>query len=205
MKVFQLERIEGKGQASKNGYPTVNVQLELDSIDEGLWLCYMHSGTGWRRYPYKSISSVSIYKGSLCVEIHSLDKLQYPINVGDSITVFFIKKLRDKIKNINPIEQIKTDIDLAMSTTLKNCESCQFCYSQDYGYSNYTVEETAYGCYVDVFDESEDDSIKYNAEGCPLYHPGEMWKLDVDGEEKRPTEEWLKSAKRNSKLIRILK
>jgi len=205
MKVIKAKRVKGKGLSSKNGYPTVNVQFELDTLEEGLWSCYLCVGTGWSRYEYKSIASVSEYSGALCTEIHTVDRLQTPIIVDEEVKILFIKKLRDKLSNINPIEQIKIDIDLLNNTPLKSCEDCSRYYSQDRGYSNYTVESTDYGCYADIFDETSLTSGKYNANGCDHFKEGDMWVLDVDGEEPKPSEGWLKAVMRDVKLNSILK
>ena len=206
MKGLTAKRVEGKGQASKNGFPTINVQYDLGSIEEGVWLCYTHIGGGWSRSEYECIASVSEYKGALCTEIHVLGSLRLPVQVGESVTVYFIKKLRDKLTKIDPVEQIKKDIDLAHSTDLRTCESCERYFSKDYGYSNYTVEGTEYGCYANYYETLEDNDVnKYCASNCPLYKKGEMWVLDCDGEEPEPTEDWYRQMNADIRTVKLVK
>ena len=204
MKILTSKRVKGKGLGTQNGYPTINVQFELDSIEEGLWICILMIGSGWSSYRYKSIASVSKYKGALCTEVHSLVDLRTNVKVDEEVSIMFIKKLRDKITTKDTIKQIKLDIELANDTTLTTCETCERFYSQDTGYSNWTVEGTSYGCYSNVFEEVEDnDDVKYNADECKHYTEGEMWQLDVDGESEQPSEAWLKSVERDVKLKEI--
>jgi len=204
MKILTSKRVEGKGLGTQNGYPTINVQFELDSIEEGLWICILMVGSGWSSYRHKSIASVSRYKGALCTEVHALDNFRTKVKVGDEVSIMFLRKLRDKVTTKDPIKQIRSDIKLANDTTLTTCETCERFYSQDTGYSNYTVEGTSFGCYAGVFEETEDYSDnKYIADECIHYTEGEMWQLDVDGESEQPSEAWLKSVERDVKLKEI--
>jgi hypothetical protein len=204
MKILKSKRVKGKGLATQNGYPTINVQFELDSIEEGLWLCILMVGSGWSSYSYKSIASVSKYKDALCTEVHALENFRTKVKVDEEVSIMFLRKLRDKVTTKDPIKQIRSDIRLANDTTLTTCETCDRFYSQDTGYSNWTVEGTSYGCYANVFEEVEDnDGVKYNADECKHYTEGEMWQLDVDGESDQPSEAWLKSVERDVKLKEI--
>lgn len=205
MKILTSKRVEGKGLGRQNGYPTINLQFELDSIEEGLWICILMIGAGWSSYRYKSIASISKYKGALCTEVHALVSFTNKIKVGDEVSLLFIRKLRDKVIVNDPIKQIRSDIELANDTKLTTCVTCDRFYSQDTGYSNWTVEGTSYGCYANIFEEIEDDVdvVKYNAEECKHYNEGEMWELDVDGESEQPSEAWLKSVERDVKLKEI--
>lgn len=204
MKILKSKRVKGKGLATQNGYPTINVQFELESIEEGLWLCILMIGSGWSSYSYKSIASVSKYKGALCTEVHSLVQFRSIVKVDEEVSIMFLKKIRDKIIIKDPVEQIKSDIELGLATKLTTCETCERFYSQDYGYSNYTVEGTSFGCYAGVFEETEDYSDnKYIADECIHYTEGDMWELDVDGETEQPSKAWLKSIERDVKLKTI--
>lgn len=204
MKILTSKRVEGKGLGTQNGYPTINVQFELDSIEEGLWICILMVGSGWSSYRHKSIASVSKYKGALCTEVHALENFRTKVKVGDEVSIMFLRKLRDKVTTKDTIKQIRSDIKLANDTTLTTCETCERFYSQDTGYSNYTVEGTSFGCYAGVFEETEDYSDnKYIADECIHYTEGEMWQLDVDGESEQPSEAWLKSVERDVKLKEI--
>ncbi len=201
MKILTTQRVRGRGFGTEIGYPTINLQFDLGTKEEGLWISLLIVGTGWSRQELKSIASVSNYKGATCVEVYSLTKLREEIKVGEDVSIIFIKKIRDKVKITDPKEQIKSDIELANNTELTTCETCSRFYSQDYGYSNWTVEGTSYGCYANQFEEMQDDDyMKYNAEDCIHYEEGEMWVQDCDGESERPSESWLKSLERDVKL-----
>jgi hypothetical protein len=204
MESFKVKRVKGRGLATSNGFPTINVQLELDSIDEGAWVCRINIGEGWMKFGQTAIASVSKYKGCLATEIHAYDTKNLDIKEGDEITIVFIKKLRDKKVFKDPIEQIKSDIESARSAMLKTCGGCEKFYSKDYGYSNYTIEGTTYGCFIDQFDESEDDDVSFNGVDCKYYTDGSMWMFDVDGEEPYPSDDWFKSINRDVKLIDLL-
>ena len=76
-----------------------------------------------------------------------------------------------------------------------SCALCKFLYSQDNGYSNYTVEDTTVDCAKDrnpnlpedrpwdwKFSESSDNWPATNNSRCELYAVGPQVDLDVDGE-----------------------
>jgi hypothetical protein len=76
----------------------------------------------------------------------------------------------------------------------KSCVGCKFLYTQDHGYSNYTVEETDLRCALnrnpnlpaDVpWDwKQEDDNWPATKDSrCDRYAPGARIHLDVDGDE----------------------
>lgn len=204
MKSFIVERVKGKGLATNNGFPTINIQLALDSINEGAWICRIHIGDGWKRQTHSAIASVSKYKGCLATEIHVYDK-NIDIKEGEEFTIVFIKKLRDKKLFKDPIEQIKADIESARSSILKTCDNCDRFYSKDYGYSNYTIEGTSFGCFAEQFTEMEDNAdVRFNGVDCKYYTNGNMWMFDVDGEVPYPKDEWFLSLKRDMKLIDLL-
>ena len=98
MKKLSAKRVEGRGLATQNGYPTINIQLDLGEVEEGVWLCLLTSGLGWQQSKYESIASVSEYNGCLGVEIHSFEQNKYnlyelKVDVGDEISILFIKKI----------------------------------------------------------------------------------------------------------------
>ena len=75
----------------------------------------------------------------------------------------------------------------------RSCVGCKFLYSQDSGYSNWTVEETEILCAKkrnpnlpasEAWDwkKDEDNWPATKDSRCDLYAPGEMIQLDVDGE-----------------------
>jgi len=76
----------------------------------------------------------------------------------------------------------------------KSCLGCKFLFSQDLGYSNYTVEETEIRCAKnrnsnlpasEPYDwkRGEDNWPATQGSRCELYAPGEMVHLDVEGED----------------------
>lgn len=58
------------------------------------------------------------------------------------------------------------------------CDACKYCYYQDYGYSNYTVEGTEANCPKDRF-YGVHPALKY-AESCCGFAPGHPVDVDVD-------------------------
>lgn len=70
-----------------------------------------------------------------------------------------------------------------------DCENCIYCYLQDYGYSNYTVEGTEFYCLKRVHPDGDFDRfygknprLKY-AEKCDSFEKGECLAIDCDQEE----------------------
>lgn len=204
MKSIKVKRVKGRGLATENGYPTINTQLELDSIDEGVWLCRIYINEGWMQTRNIAIASVSKYKGCLATEIHAYETKYLDVKEGEEFTILFIKKIRDKKIFKDPIEQIKSDIELAKSTREKTCGSCDKFYSKDYGYSNYTIEGTEFGCFIGKFEESEDLDVEFNGIDCKYRNNEGMWSFDVDGETPYPGDDWFKSIDREVKLIDLL-
>ncbi len=74
----------------------------------------------------------------------------------------------------------------------KGCEACKFCFRQDSGYSNWTVEYTSIDCLLNLNPKmpSEDsyiedpklDPILGFGETCPKWAEGTPASFDVDGE-----------------------
>jgi hypothetical protein len=70
----------------------------------------------------------------------------------------------------------------------KKCTECKFHILRDEGYSNYTVEGTAFNCALGLnphapFDNFYSKAPELNfAESCTSFKPGPGLQLDVDGE-----------------------
>lgn len=76
----------------------------------------------------------------------------------------------------------------------KSCIGCKFLYCQDFGYSNWTVEESMIDCAKDMNENLPDDEPcdwnhkedadnwpKTNTSRCSEFSEGEMIVLDVEG------------------------
>jgi len=202
-------RVEGSGKGTEMGFPTINFVLdELPyGIDQGLYATIIDTlGTG--------ISLISIHREKYRIETHIVNYSGYTninVKVGGNISIFLLDKLRD-VKRTRDIKSLISE-DIALSKDFfyktKTCLSCQLCYVQDHGYSNYTVDGSAIGCYANIFDEREyphgDISTIFNSIGCKSMVAGEYWSLDVDGENDKPTDEWIKSMMRDVKINQIIK
>jgi hypothetical protein len=201
------KRIQGLGKGTEMGFPTINFFVEElhPDMKPGLWAGITHLG--------QSISLVSKYKKGYRIETHITTLTRWhnkiSVNPGEKFAVSILGLLRGPKKIKDAQEQIKKDIQLCSDyfKTAKTCYSCHLFYSQDYGYSNYTVEGTNYGCYANVFEETDgsDDYVKYSAIGCNQFAEGEYWELDCDGENQAPTEDLIKSMIRDAKINNILK
>ena len=72
---------------------------------------------------------------------------------------------------------------------LKKCTDCNYCYQQDEGYSNYTVDGTTLYCLLDLNPGFPDDSFYTeciavrHAEQCEKYTKGDGLQIDVDFDE----------------------
>lgn len=71
----------------------------------------------------------------------------------------------------------------------RNCESCKYCYLQDVGYSNYTVEGTEFVCLERVHPEGDFDRFYgenprlEHAKVCKTYEKGDGLVIDCDWED----------------------
>jgi len=205
---IQSKRVKGAGKGEEMKFPTINFILdELPSgLEQGLYATVGKLGSG--------VSLISIDKGKYRIETHIINIKGYNsrinVNVGSEYHIKFLDKLRDPKRTRDIKKLIEDDLALARDyfTKFKTCLSCQLCYIQDYGYSNYTVEGSDIGCYADVFGEVEYDSYYseevYNSYDCKYMSPGEHWDLDVDGENEKPSDQWIKSTVRDIKLDYIL-
>lgn len=199
--MIRTQRVKGRGKGSDMGFPTINITLPLGTIELGLWAVVTKYG--------KSMALLSNYKGEIRGEIHvHLGKVE--VGVGEYIDLLFLKKLRDPIKIKNVQKTIQDDKDLSFSfwQNCITCENCERHYQQDYGYSNYTVEGTSYGCYANIWEEIDDyytfNILKYHANTCKFHKAGDFWQLDVDGENSPPTESWFIEINRDIKLTDLL-
>jgi hypothetical protein len=203
------KRIKGSGKGEQMKFPTINFILDKlpNGLEQGLYATVGQLGRG--------VSLISIDKGKYRIETHIINagdrwNNKITVNVGSDYNIKFLDKLRDPKRTRDIENLIKGDLDLAKDyfDKFKTCLSCQLCYIQDYGYSNYTVEGSDIGCYADVFGEVEYDSYYseevYNSYGCKYMSPGEHWDLDVDGENEKPSDQWIKSTVRDIKLDYIL-
>ncbi len=145
------------------------------------------SGGKWREY---------------ILETHIID---FNEDIYDKdIQIELIYKIRNQIifKSLDESkEQIIKDIDFARN--YKSCDDCKFCVYQDHGYSNYTVEGTNISCLADMFDDTDSYSLGM-ASTCQYFNEGDHWSLDVDGDEPRPSDDWVKSELRNIKIRKII-
>lgn len=196
------KRVKGQGKGTEIGFPTINIELtELaEGISVGLWA----TSTTWN----KAITNISKTPNGFRLETHLLGGFRYNISVGTTFTLSFIKKLREPSKTKDLYKLIESDKKLANDffSKVKTCENCELFYKQDYGYSNYTVEGSTYGCYAGKFDDVGDyaSDIEFEGVDCEYMREGEPWYFDVDGSYDGPSEDWLKSIQRDVKLNLIL-
>lgn len=204
------KRVKGSGKGAEIKFPTINFILaKLPSgLEQGLYATV--GGLG------KGISLISIDKGQYRIETHIIKGYKYNneinIKVGTRYTLNFLGKLRDPKRTRDIKKLIADDIELASEyfKNFKTCLSCQLCYIQDYGYSNYTVNGSNIGCYANIFDEVDYNGYynyceqKYNSYDCNHMVPGEHWEFDVDGESEKPSEDWIISTVRDVRLNKIL-
>jgi len=196
------KRVKGQGKGTEIGFPTINMELtELpEGISPGLWAC----ATKWAN----AITNISKSPVGFRLETHLLHHARFNIGVNTEVSLNLIKKLRNTLKNKDIYKLIDSDKELGIDffNKVKTCENCELFYKQDYGYSNYTVEGTSLGCYVGKFEDIDGygNCIEFEGVDCEYMTEGEPWFFDVDGETERPSDEWIKSIKRDVKLKSIL-
>lgn len=212
------KRVKGAGKGTEMNFPTINLILnELPvGLEQGLYASILFQKEKYSNKINNCFSLISIDKGKYRIETHAINQnaeikenAEIKVNVDDRVEIIFLNKLREPKKMRDVKLMIESDIKLVSDyfTNFKTCLSCQLCYIKDYGYSNYTVEGSDIGCYANVFEESDSgDSItEYNSAGCNYMIRGDHWRLDVDGENLEPTEEWRKSMIRDVKITNLLK
>lgn len=203
------KRVKGAGKGVQMKFPTINFILDElpNGLEQGLYATVGQLGGG--------VSLISMDKGKYRIETHIINiKDRYNsrinVNVDSEYNIKFLDKLRDPKKTRDIKKLIEDDLALTRDyfTKFKTCLSCQLCYIQDYGYSNYTVEGSNIGCYADIFGEVDYDSYfsieEYNSYDCKYMIPGEHWDLDVDGENDKPSDQWIKSTMRDIRIDYIL-
>ncbi len=196
------KRVKGQGKGTEIGFPTINMELtELpDGISVGLWAC----ATKWAN----AITNISKSPVGFRLETHLLHHARFNICVNTEVSLNLIKKLRNTLKNKDIYKLIDSDKELGIDffNKVKTCENCELFYKQDYGYSNYTVEDTSLGCYAGKFEDidSYGNCIEFEGVDCEYMTEGEPWFFDVDGENESPSDEWIKSVQRDVKLKVIL-
>lgn len=209
---IRTKRVAGFGKGKSMNFPTINIQLPLGGVELGLWSILTKWGP--------AMGLFSNYSGMIRGEIHVIDLNYSYLSIGrvvleletdQEFDLELIAKLRDPIRMRDIQTAISEDKKLAHDfwKGSRTCEDCNRCYSQDFGYSNWTVEGTNYGCYVDVWEEDGDFNyfkrfLKHNAINCPYFEAGGMWEMDVDGDSPRPSNEWYLTLKRDIKLIDLI-
>ena len=205
MQKITSKRVDGNGKGTEIGFPTINFILdELPSnIELGLYAIVTNFGKG--------MSLISKYKGKYRIETHIMNK-SLMVKVGQSVDIYLLDKLRDPIKTHDVKSMIKNDTELSNKyfTNFKTCLSCQLCYIEDYGYSNYTVEGSNIGCYANKFEQREYSRYNglivelYKSNNCNSMIEGDYWELDVDGESERPSDSWILSTLRDVKINKLI-
>jgi hypothetical protein len=196
------KRVKGQGKGTEIGFPTINMELtELpEGVSVGLWSC----ATTWSN----AITNISKSPNGFRLETHLLGGARFSINVGTMVQLSLISKLRAPSRTKDIYKLIESDKKLAKEffNKVKTCENCELFYRQDYGYSNYTVEGSTYGCYAGKFEDIDGygSNIEYEGVDCEYMREGEPWFFDVDGSYDQPDDEWIKSVQRDVKLNVIL-
>lgn len=213
----------GNQKGQELGFPTANIVLTKEEFDDsnstiGVFVTKVKIDNEYLLY--SAVSSISEMKDSrYLIETHIID---YGNRIGNfynrEMSISFLKKIRDNIKFNSLYEltkQIEEDTRIASEYVLgkKTCDNCKLCYQQDEGYSNYTVTDSSIGCFLNIFTEIDTfvaSSLEWQsnkhlyAENCSAYEEGEMWYLDVDGEEPRPSKEQIEMWKRNQKINQVI-
>jgi|ERR1035437_27739 hypothetical protein len=201
--------VKGKGRGkSILGYATANAITKDKKMDgrEGAWYTIVRIDGG-RRDKLNAVCGVSKKADDWVLETHILDFDEDIYN--KAISIDFIYKIREQIifKSL-PESKTQLEKDIEFVRRFRSCSDCKFCVYQDYGYSNYTVEGTNIYCLAGKFDDVEDsydgNDLFGQATDCEFYNQGEPWKLDVDGEEGKPSDEWVKLELRDIKIINII-
>ena len=203
MQSINTKRVKGKGIGNKIDFPTINIHI-TDPIDLGLYFCILKIKMGWDYRELNCLMNVSELNGTIVGEINvpSIPINALDIEVGEALKIDPLIKLREGRNFKNRSQRIEEDLVLFASVRQRSCENCQLCYAKDFGYSNWTVEGTDWGCYAD----GPFDKLGVRAATiCEYFTEGDYWRLDVDGEEPGPSEEWIKSTVREAKINSLIK
>lgn len=201
---LELRRERGSGEGSKIGFPTINSTVtELpDGVTIGLYAsCVDCDGKG-----FTLISKSK--EGGFRIETHTINTSYIDDNVGYKLYLF--KKIREHKNFRNREKQIVIDKGLCKDffDNIGTCSNCKYLVVQDYGYSNYTVTDTEYSCLLGVFEGYGyiNTVVEYNVSSeCNGFSEGDGWHLDVDGEDEKPSEEYIKQIRREYSINNILR
>jgi len=219
--IIKGQVIVGKQVGKAIGFPTANVMFTKEqakelNLETGVFATLITTNNLYSIK--KGVSCISKIKdGRYLIETHIIDINQQNLKLyGYDFKMAFIEKIREEetFKSKQElIEKIALDVSQVKEffNNRKTCQSCNICYKQDYGYSNYTVEGSAIGCYLNHFDEYDEydlDKLQTQAhnqaDNCKDYNKGEMCHLDVDGEDTGASEEQIKIWSRQSKINQIV-
>lgn len=199
MITFYSQQVRGKGLGTKIGFPTINI--ELDNLPEGLDIGLFVCSASKNSFFYYTTGILNLSKtnnGKIRGEYHVMDGSSSGYDYQNDFIQFVIfDKLRDyrKITVENRESTINLDkmLYLDFINSRKTCKNCIFFVAQNFGYSNYTVDGTIYQCLKSRFTDTDNYDASYHGVRCDSHIEGEPWQLDVDGDEPKPTEEWLTS------------
>lgn len=214
--------VMGNQKGKDLGLPTANIILTKEEFNSskvtlGVFITKVKIDNEYNIFT--AVSSISELKdGSYLIETHVINYAKYSTDFYNrQMTISFLKKIREPktFTSLNELtSQIDKDTKMASDYTLgkRTCVNCIICYRQDEGYSNYTVTDSVIGCFLNHFGEFDANSTNLEwesnkhlyAESCKAYEEGEMWYLDVDGEEPRPSDEQIAIWHRNHKINQVI-
>lgn len=205
MKSINAKRLRGRGLGTQMGFPTINININTE-VETGLYFCTVRT-SGWSGFEESAIISISKPDKkipTLAGEIHVPDR-KVSVEVGENLTVTLMKKLREHTNFIHPSVRMQKDIDLFGKVQKRKCTDCNLCYSEDYGYSNWTVEGTDWGCYAAEAGEDTpfEKAGKLGATFCDLFIEGEHYQIDVDKTAEAPSENEILAMIRDAKIKSI--